>query len=114
MINDNNCTENKTVSVRRFEMEDTMKKITLFHLSDCPYCHNARKALEELKRENPAYEKIEIDWIEESEQPELAGQYDYYYVPTMYVGDKKMYEAKPSESYAACKENVKAVLDAVL
>ena len=91
-----------------------MKKITLFYLSDCPYCRNARKALEELKQENPAYGEIDIDWIEESEQPELAEKYNYYYVPTMYVGDKKLYEAKPSESYAMCKENVKAVLDAVL
>ena len=91
-----------------------MKKITLFYLSDCPYCHNARKALEELKKENPAYEKIEIDWIEDSEHPEVAEKYDYYYVPTMYVENRKLYEAKPSESYVACKENVKAVLDAVL
>ena len=91
-----------------------MRKITLFYLTDCPYCRNAKRALEELKKENPAYGEIEIDWVEESEQPEVAGKYDYYYVPTIYVGDKKMYEAKPSESYAVCKENVKAVLDAVL
>lgn len=91
-----------------------MKKITLFYLSDCPYCRNAKKALEELKTENSTYGEIDIEWIEESEQPELAGKYDYYYVPTMYVGNQKMYEAKPSESYAMCKENVKAVLDAVL
>ena len=101
-------------TTRWYKEENTMKKITLFHLSDCPYCHNAKRALEELKKENPAYGEIEIDWIEEREQPELAEKYDYYYVPTMYVGDKKMYEAKPSESYAECKENVKAVLDAVL
>ena len=114
MINGNHSTEVKAVSVRRLGMEDKMKKITLFYLTDCPYCRNARKALEELKKENPAYAEIEIDWIEESEQPEVSGKYDYYYVPTMYVGDKKMYEAKPSESYASCKENVKAVLDAVM
>lgn len=91
-----------------------MKKITLFYLSDCPYCHNARKALEELKKENPTYEEIEIDWIEESEHPEEVKKYNYYYVPTMYHGDKKLYEAKPLESYDTCKENVKAALDAVL
>ena len=102
------------MSVHRFGMEDTMKKITLFYLSDCPYCRNAKRALEELKKENPAYGEIEIDWIEESEQPDVAGKYNYYYVPTMYVEDQKLYEAKPSESYDACKENVKAVLDAVL
>ena len=91
-----------------------MKKITLFYLSDCPYCRNAKRALEELKKENPTYGEIPIDWIEESEQPELAEKYDYYYVPTMYVEGRKLYEAKPSESYEMCKENVKAVLDAVL
>ena len=91
-----------------------MKKITLFYLEDCPYCHNAKRALEELKKENPAYNEVEIDWIEESKHPELAGKYDYYYVPTIYAGDQKLYEAKPSESYTSCKENVKASLDAVL
>lgn len=91
-----------------------MKKITLFYLEDCPYCHNAKRALEELKKENPVYSEVEIDWIEESKHPEMAGKYDYYYVPTIYAGDKKLYEAKPLESYASCKENVKASLDAVL
>lgn len=91
-----------------------MKKITLFHLNDCPYCHNAKRAIEELKKENPAYSEVDIDWIEESEQPEFARKYDYYYVPTIFADGKKLYEAKPSEDYAACKANVKAALDAVL
>ena len=91
-----------------------MKKITLFYLSDCPYCRNAKRALEELKKENPTYGEIPIDWIEESEQPELAEKYDYYYVPTIFDGDHKLYEAKPSESYDVCKENLKSALDAVL
>ena len=30
--------------------------------------------------------------IEESEQPEAADRYDYYYVPTFYVGDVKVHE----------------------
>ena len=91
-----------------------MKKIILFHLTHCPYCHNARRALEELTKENPAYGEVQIDWIEESQQPELANRYDYYYVPTIYAGDKKLYEASPSESYADCKENIRAALDAVV
>ena len=91
-----------------------MKKITLFYLENCPYCHNARRALEELKKENPAYEEVSVDWIEESKEPKLAAQYDYYYVPTIYDGEKKLYEARPSESYEDCKENVRAALDAVL
>lgn len=89
-------------------------KLTLFHLDNCPYCHNARRALAELVKENPAYGQIEIDWIEESRQPEVAERYDYYYVPTIYLGEDKLYEARPSESYADCKRNIKASLDTAL
>ena len=91
-----------------------MKKITLFYLVGCPYCHNARKALAELVAESPAYGQVEIDWVEESEQSELAAQYDYYYVPTIYDGQTKLYEASPAESFDDCKGHVRAALDAVL
>ena len=91
-----------------------MEKLILFYLEDCPYCHYARKALKELKKENPDYEKISVEWIEESKHPEVSEQYDYYYVPTIFAGKKKLYEASPSEDYAACKRNVQAALDAVI
>ena len=91
-----------------------MKKITLFYLTNCPYCHEARRALAELGEENPAYAAISVDWIEESQQAELASQYEYYYVPSIFAGDKKLYEAKPSENYALIKKNVREALDAVL
>lgn len=91
-----------------------MEKITLFYLDDCPYCHYAKRALAELTEENPAYSEIQVDWIEEREQPQVTQQYDYYYVPTIFYGREKLYEAHPSEDYAACKKNVKAVLDKVL
>ena len=91
-----------------------MKKITLFHLDDCPYCHYAKRALAELVKENPAYEEIRVDWIEERRQPKIAAQYDYYYVPTIFYGNEKLYEARPSEKYEDCKRNVKAALDIAL
>ena len=91
-----------------------MKKITLFYLIGCPSCDNARRALEELVNENPAYAEVAVEWIEESEQPQLADSYDYYYVPTIYDGQTKLYEARPSESYADCKKHVQAALDKVL
>ena len=91
-----------------------MKKITLFYLADCPYCHDARRALAELSAENPAYAEISVDWIEESRQAELANQYDYYYVPSIFAGDRKLYEVNPSENYASIKKNVKEALDAAL
>lgn len=91
-----------------------MKKITIFYLTNCPYCHNAKKALEELIKETPEYNEIPVEWIEESRQPQLAEQYDYYYVPTVFVGNHKLYEADPSENYRDCKKNMKAALDTVL
>lgn len=91
-----------------------MKTLTLFYLEDCPYCRNARKALAELVAENPSYGEIHIDWIEESQQPDLAGQYDYYYVPTIFADEQKLYEAHPGESYAECKEQVRSALETVL
>ena len=91
-----------------------MKEIKLFYLENCPYCHYAKRALDELAKENPLYGEVNVEWIEESEHPELAGKYDYYYVPTIFAAGKKLYEAHPSEDYAACRKNVKAALDAVL
>ena len=91
-----------------------MKKITLFYLTGCPYCDNARRALKELEEENPAYGDVQIDWIEERQNAELAEQYDYYYVPTIYDGQTKLYEASPAESYDDCKKQVRSALDAVM
>ena len=91
-----------------------MKKITLFYLEDCPYCHYAKRAVKELTAENTAYDNIEIDWVEESRHPEISRSYDYYYVPTIFYGNNKLYEAHPSEKYEDCKRNVKSAFDKVL
>ncbi|MBO6137178.1 MAG: glutaredoxin [Lachnospiraceae bacterium] len=91
-----------------------MKKITYFYLESCPYCQNARKAMDELKEENPDYAKIEMDWIEEERQPDLAKVYNYYYVPTMFIGANKLYEAKPGQTYDEIMTEVRKVFDAAL
>ncbi len=91
-----------------------MSKLTLFYLEGCPYCRNARQALRELAAEQTAYAEAEIEWVEESRQPALAGQFDYYYVPAVFLGLDKLYEAVPGESYAACKAQLAAALDKAL
>ena len=91
-----------------------MEKLTLFHLTDCPYCHYAQKALAELGAENPAYRAIPIEWIEERRQPDLAAQYDYYYVPSLFAGKRKLYEANPAERYEDVRQNLRAALDTIL
>ena len=91
-----------------------MKEIELFYLASCPYCRNARKAIEELTAENPAYGDIQINWIEESEQPEIAEQRDYYSVPTIFWNGEKLYEAHFTHSYADIKGRIQSAFDRVL
>ena len=91
-----------------------MKKVTCFYLEKCPYCIQAKKALDELIDENPDYGQVEIDWIEESRNPEIIDQYDYYATPSMFIGQVKLYEAYLFETYEECKAHVKGVLDQAL
>ncbi len=71
-----------------------MKPVKLFYLKSCPFCRHALDCLEMMKADNKAYRNIEIEMIEESEHPEIADTYDYYYVPTFYVGDEKVHEGR--------------------
>lgn len=74
-----------------------MKKILMFTMERCPYCVRARRWMEELAAENPGYAKLEIEIIDELEQPELADTYDYWYVPTYYVDGVKLHEGVPTK-----------------
>ena len=85
-----------------------MQKITMFYMETCPYCKEAFRWMEELYGENAAYKSIEIEKIEETVHPEIADKYDYYYVPTYYVGDEKRHEG------AASIEKIRAVFDAAV
>ena len=91
-----------------------MKEALMFYLEDCGYCEKARRALEELYAQNPAYRQIPLTRIEESREPELADRYDYYAVPTFFVDGKKIFEARLFMSYEDIRDGVKAALDAAL
>ena len=91
-----------------------MKEITAFYLHECPYCHKAKLAVQELIGENPAYGSVPIHWYEESENPEVVQGHSYYYVPSLFIGAEKLYEAQPGQSYDEIKQHVKAALDAAL
>jgi len=58
--------------------------------------------------ENPEYLSLEIEKIDETVHPEIADKYDYYYVPTFYVGSEKLHEG------AATIKKLKRVFDAAL
>ncbi len=85
-----------------------MKNITMFVLGSCPYCREALRWLEELKEEKPEYEKIHMVIFDERQSADVADNFDYYYVPALYVGEKKLHEG------AATKEKLRAVLEAAL
>ena len=62
----------------------------LFILENCPHCRNARRWIKELQDENPEYNQIEIELIDEQINSELADQYDYYYVPALVIKDTSL------------------------
>ena len=92
-----------------------MSNITYFYMRGCPYCRNTNKAIEELTQANPLYADVQINRIDENDPPaDLTGYYDYYYVPTMFIGDEKIYEAHPGQTYEEIREAVKNVFDKAL
>ena len=82
-----------------------MKPVIMFIQSTCPYCRQALKWMKELTDENKRYSEIQIQVVDESQQPDIANKYDYYYVPTYFVDGKKAHEG------AATKDIVKDVLE---
>ncbi len=91
--------------------EKKMKKITAFEYNGCPYCAQAKKAIEELIKENSEYGKIEIEWIEEHKHPEIIANYDYQSTPAMFIDKEKIYESHLYESFDECKTGIKEVFD---
>ena len=83
-----------------------MKKLTYFYMRGCPYCRAADGWLNELRAEDPRYAAVEIERVEENEQRALADSYDYYYVPSFFIGSRKLHEG------AATREKIKAVMEA--
>ena len=73
-----------------------MKKITMFLLKSCPHCKAALSWMDELYEENAEYRDLEIEMIDEKAHPQIANQYDYYYVPTYYVDNEKLHEGVAS------------------
>ena len=71
-------------------------KLTYFYLKSCPHCRRANEMIAQLLEEEPAFRNIQIDKVEESEHPEIADKYDYWYVPCFFLGGQKLFEGVPS------------------
>ena len=91
-----------------------MKKITMFHINECKYCDFARRAITELREENPEYNKVEIEMINENEHPEIIDNYDYWSVPSLYIGKEKIFEAALFMPYETVRDGVRLAFDKAL
>jgi hypothetical protein len=58
--------------------------------------------------ENPDYQALEIEKIDELQHPEISDKYEYDLVPAYYIGDKKLHEG------VAGLEEIRRVFDAAL
>ena len=89
------------------------RELTIFELAGCPYCRQEREIIAELFAEHPEYASISIHRIDESKEPQLADRYDYYYVPSIFRDEEKLYEADPAWSRQEAKTRIAAVLSEV-
>ena len=80
----------------------------MFMLKTCPYCKQALAFNNTLIAEDPKYSSLEIDIIDEQERPDISEKYDYYLVPTYYIGEQKLHEG------AATLDKIRGVFDAAL
>ncbi len=87
-----------------------MKKLTVFKLKYCGYCRRALQYMEDSIAEHPEYKDLSIELIDEREQYQLAKQYDYFFVPTFYIGDEKVHEG--AVSYDQVKKILKRAYEA--
>jgi len=80
-------------------------ELKFFFKQGCPYCKCANEVIAELFSEHPEYAKLPLERIDEENPPDLHGKkYDYWYVPTFFLNDKKMYEAQPGDDAPKMKK----------
>ena len=69
-----------------------MKELTMFYFPECPYCQRAFRWHEELFREHPEYRQVPLRLVDEHKESALADSYDYWYVPSYFLGKEKLGE----------------------
>ena len=74
-----------------------MEKLLFIYMDGCPYCHMAADVLATLTSEHPEYGRIPVEKVNETTEPEKLKGRNYYYVPTFFYGDEKIYEAQPGD-----------------
>ena len=69
-----------------------MRELTMFYFPECPYCQQAFRWQEEIFREHPEYKNVPLRLVDEHKETALADSYDYWYVPTYFLGKEKLGE----------------------
>lgn len=77
-----------------------MKELKMFMFAGCPHCKKADEMISALMAERPEYKEVPFVRIDERKDPATVDRYDYYYVPSFFVGDEKIAEGVPT------KENI--------
>lgn len=90
-----------------------MQTLTIFYLDGCPYCRDAMRAAEELRAELSC-SPDRIEWIEERRCADVADRYDYYRVPSVFCGDRKLYECSPGDDFAAIKRQLRRAIESTI
>ncbi|MCL2163412.1 MAG: thioredoxin family protein [Oscillospiraceae bacterium] len=69
-----------------------MHEVTMFFLAGCPYCREAGRLIEKVRKESPEYRKVKINYIDEAVEKEISDRHDYRYVPAFYINGEKLHE----------------------
>lgn len=72
-------------------------ELLFIYMDGCPYCKLAGEVLEDLYAGHPEYKKIPLVKVNENREPEKLKGRNYYYVPTFFYGEEKIYEAQPGD-----------------
>ena len=72
-------------------------ELLFIYMDGSPYCRLANEVLEDLFASHPEYKKIPLVKVNENREPEKLKGRNYYYVPTFFYGEEKIYEAQPGD-----------------
>lgn len=80
----------------------------MFYQPLCPHCKLAFRFLDELMEEEPRFAGVELERVDELIERERSDSFDYWYVPTFFLGEEKLFEGHME------KRDVRAVLERAL
>lgn len=106
-----NNSPGKTATVGK---EDNMEMykigLLMFEKKGCPYCQMAKELIDELKAADSTFAKVPVIIVDEDEKPTISRRFTYYHVPSIFLGEQKLYEAAPGVNRHDMKENIRSCL----